>query len=209
MKNVMFTLAIFLFAIPRGPIQAITADGIKIDIRTENGTERELEAAEKLKTILAKYKLQNWMYSTNIKISDNGLPHSHPVITLTTESEYFENDQSQLATFIHEQMHWYEEERLKSFKAAMHDLKDIYKNVPVGNGQGARSEYSTYLHLLIGWLEYDATIELYGSKVAVKLITQKDHYRWIYKTVKKDKIKIGKILADHNLIITPDQGIVW
>lgn len=196
-------------SVNQNAIKATTKDGVEITIESETGDEREIVAARKLKSILEKYELKDWIFSTRVMISNDGLPHSHPVITLTTESEYFDNPQSQLATFIHEQLHWYEEENLKRIKAAIKDLKKMYKDVPVGGGQGARSEYSTYLHLIVGWLEYDATVELYGEKVANQLLNEKDHYRWIYGTIENDKIKIGEIIDSNHLMITPDKGITW
>ena len=104
-------------------------------------------------------------------------------------------------------MHWYVKKNQNKIKSVISKLKSHYKNVPVINGKGAKSIYSTYLHLAICWLEYDAIVELYGKTKADSIFKAKDHYKWIYNTVLKDKKQIGQILSDYGLIITPYRGI--
>ncbi len=47
------------------------------------------------------------------------------------------------------------------------ELKQRYPEVSVGEGRGARSEFSTYLHLAVCWLERDAMIRLVGQEQAL------------------------------------------
>ena len=97
------------------------------------------------------------------------LPHSPPVLTLTTESEYSENDLSQLNTFTHEQLHWYANENREAMQRAVERLRERYPDVPVGGVKDGRSEYSTYLHLIINWLALDAMVELVGEEEARRI----------------------------------------
>ena len=73
--------------------------------------------------------------------------------------------------------------------------------VPVGGREGARSEFSTYLHLIVCWLEVDAMVQIAGEKQALENLMKKNHYTWIYKKVFEDREQIGAILNKHNLII--------
>ena len=83
------------------------------------------------------------------------IPHSHPVLTLSTRNK---SDDDLLSTFLHEQIHWYGVEKDEQVEGAIKDFKEMYPKVPVGNRQGARDEFSTYLHLFICYLEYKSMI---------------------------------------------------
>ena len=74
--------------------------------------------------------------------------------------------------------------------------------MPAGFPEGARNEYSTYLHLLVGYLEYRADRELLGELKAKQVMDfwAADHYRWIYKTVLERPRDIGNIMLKYKLI---------
>ena len=184
-----------------------TGDGIPITITLRDGNAREVMGRKKLIQTLPQYALRPWVYTRKVQISSEGLPHSHPVLTLTTESEYFEDNLRQLSTFIHEQMHWFEEEpdREAAVDRAIEDLEAMYPDAP---GESGRERYGVYNHLIVCWLTLDAMAELVGEEEARRIQRTQDHYFWIYERVLSDTNSIGRVLTEHDLLITPDAGIV-
>ncbi len=177
-----------------------TANGTttKIDISLHSESHREKSALIQLRQILDKHNLNDLIFTDKVIIQDHVIPHSHPILTLNTR--HLENDDLQLATFIHEQMHWFIRPYNKSLFAAVSDLQRIYIKVPVKGGQGAINTYSTYLHLLINTLEYDSLVQVLGRKKARDVLRQKDYYIWIYKTVLEDENRIRSLLMKHGLV---------
>jgi hypothetical protein len=87
-------------------------------------------------------------------------------------------------------------------KEAMKDLRTTFPKVPVGFPDGAENEESTYLHLLVNYLEYLADRELLGELRARQVFEfwASDHYRWVYKTVLERTRDIGDIAFRHKII---------
>lgn len=139
-----------------------TRDGMEIRVRLDGNDPRVEEAGSKTVRVLAEHDLRPWGFTHEVVITSEGIPHSHPVLTLTTESEYFEDDLRQLSTFVHEQLHWFAADNEAAVERAIEHLRRRYPEVPVRGGEGGRSEYSTYLHLIVNWLELDAMVELVG-----------------------------------------------
>lgn len=73
--------------------------------------------------------------------------------------------------------------------------------MPVGAPEGAVSRSSTYTHLLIGWLEWEALTRLVGTGEADRVIAfwAGDHYRWVYRTVLAERSRLGEIVIRHGL----------
>jgi hypothetical protein len=184
-----------------------TQDGIEIEISLREGNSREEAGREMLMSVLSGHDLKPWIYTREVVISSEGLPHSHPIMTLTTESEYFEDPIRQLSTFVHEQMHWFEEseEYEEAVDRAIEDLEERFPDAP---GESGRERYSEYLHLVVGWLTLDAMTELVGEEKARQIQATADHYRWVYKTILKNTEEIGTIVAKHDLAITPEKGLM-
>jgi len=166
-----------------------------------NNAEDEIQTREQLLALLQQYDLRKWLFTKYIRIQRGAIPHSHPVITLSTR---YRNDSSRLlATFIHEQLHWFTALHPSKVNAAVAGLRALYPQVPVGYPEGSRSEYSTYSHLIICYLEYQALVELVGLQEATRVFDSlsKHHYTWIYKAVRADADRIGAIVRRHGLIL--------
>lgn len=147
--------------------------------------------------ILETYEVDKWIYTTKVLIESRVIPHSHPILTLSTR--YLDNDYELLATFLHEQFHWLEEARKKEVKAAIAELKVKYPDVPVGNRRGARNEYSTYLHLLVCYWEYVAIAELLSKEKAQGVIQAKKYYTWVYEQVLAEEKYLKKLIKKPKL----------
>ena len=171
----------------------------EIEINVHEETALTEKGRTQLKRILANYNLDPWIYTHKVMIQSRVIPHSHPVLTLNTL--YVNDDISQLTTFIHEQIHWYLSADTIATELAIGEFKARYPEVPVRGGQGARSEYSTYLHLIVCWLELDAMTHLIGKEAARKLISEMTHYQWIYKQVLEEGDYIQSVVEKHGLKI--------
>jgi hypothetical protein len=76
-----------------------------IDIRLQSGTPLEERGRDQLRRLLRTYDLHKWLFTRDVLIQSGVIPHSHPVLTLNTR--YVDDDTAQLATFVHEQLHWF------------------------------------------------------------------------------------------------------
>lgn len=159
-----------------------------------------------LRRLLSEHDLEPWIFTRVVRIEPYTVPTSHPVLTLSTR--YLDDDAGQLATFAHEQIHWFAEERETDTDRAMEDLRALYPAPPDHEEVGTRSEESTYLHLVVCWLELDAMAQLIGEERARQLMSEKSYYGWVYERVLDDTDRIGAVLAKHGLLITPEQGLV-
>lgn len=132
MKLIACCAAVLLLFAP------IRAQG-KLDISLKNNSESESQTRERLQKILQQYDLSKWVFTRKILIEDRVIPHSHPVLTLSTRDE----GDALLATFVHEQIHWFLVEHAERAGRAKAELKAMYPKVPVGPPDGARDEEST------------------------------------------------------------------
>jgi hypothetical protein len=171
----------------------------EITITTKNQSEREKTEAALVQQLLKKYDLSTWIFTDKVIIEAFAIPHSHPVLTLNTKPK---TEDERLSTFLHEQIHWFADEKSANTEAAIAELKKVYKDVPHGNREGARDEYSTYLHLIVCYLEYQSMVKLVGPESARVVMRETNHYTWIYKTVLKDTQRIGEIVRKNQLSLT-------
>lgn len=170
-----------------------------IHIRLHEHTPLEQEGRKQLERILDTYELDRWIFTDSVLIQSYVIPHSHPILTLNTRTT--DNDKAQLATFLHEQIHWYADADSLTTEKVIDTFRGMYPEVPVGDGQGARSEYSTYLHLLVCWLEYDGLRQLIGEEEARSILGEKTYYRWIYNKVLEEGDRISAVVKEYGMVI--------
>jgi len=168
-----------------------------VEIRLASGTELEQRGREQLERILAKWDLSRWLFTRTVQIQSRVIPHSHPVLTLNTQYVDDADDARQLATFLHEQLHWFLGDGRAS--AAIDDLEHLYPKVPESLPEGANGRRSTYLHLLVCLLEFDAVRSLLGEEAARKILTGFHYYTWVYREVLERPEPIRKVLRAHGL----------
>lgn len=172
-----------------------------MEIKEINPNEKTKLTKEALLFFSEKCDLNPFLYTKIIHINSDGTSHSHPVLTLSTNSSHY--PERVLSTFLHEQFHWWADEAKDlDFRAVMLDLKIMYPELPETGV--ASSVFSTYLHLMICWLEFKATTQLLGEAKAVDVLKSYIHeakiYEWIYTQVLERGDEIEKILIRHNFI---------
>ena len=137
-----------------------TKEQIRISLK-HNDDAGEVQTRSQLQKLLAQYDLSRFIFTKEIIIDRDSIPHSHPVLTLHTRHR--KDDELFLSTFVHEQIHWFFTQHQEQTEQAVKELRTIFPKVPVGFPEGADSEDSTYLHLLVNTLEYRADKELLGE----------------------------------------------
>lgn len=174
--------------------------GQPVSIATAHGSAGEDATRAQLVSLLETYDVAKWLFTTSVVIDERAIPHSHPVLTLHTRH----SDALQLlSTFVHEQIHWYLVAKHDQVQSAMGDFVKMYPSVPTGGAEGARDAESTYLHLIVNYLELQAMKELVGEQRAKDVFEfwTTDHYTWIYETVLSDETTLGDVIAKYGLDI--------
>ena len=171
----------------------------RIFVALHENTSLEQKGRAQLERLLETYELDKWIFTDKVLIQSYVTPHSHPVLTLNTR--YLDDDHEQLATFLHEQIHWFADEDSLKTEKIINTFKEMYPDVPVGNRQGARDSYSTYLHLMVCWLEFDAVSQLLGTEKARAILAKKSYYQWIYARVLEDGNQLAKVIRKNKMVI--------
>ncbi|MEI2666212.1 hypothetical protein [Rossellomorea sp. LJF3] len=178
-----------------------------IQITCKNSTVNEIRVRTELDFLIRKYNLKNYFFTDAVIINESAdNPHSHPVLTLNTR--HLGKEHILLSTFIHEQIHWYAVQHFHKIKLAIQELKIIYPIVPVGYPNGARDEFSSYLHIIINWLELDSLYQILEKIQYEEVVNflQSDHYTWIYKIVISDYEIIKEKLDKYGIQLKTSKG---
>ena len=175
-------------------------DDFRIDIDLDHARREGDRVRDMLMALRRRHDLSRYEYTSIVRIVPGGDTFAQPVLTLgnrfaTTEDEL-------LATYLHEQMHWY----LTKLKTAddgsplIAELKRRYPAAPVGFPEGANDEYSTYLHLLVNWLEIEATSRFTGRERVEEIARNKHYYRWMYRTVLEDWRPLEELYRSYDIV---------
>ncbi len=189
------TALLLFFAASADAQERPEANSAVIWVGLQHGSEMEALMAAELRALLRKYDVMPWVLTQTILIDENQLPHSHP--TLTIHTRHIGDELGLLATFVHEQFHWLEEEPwIGGFRAAMEEFEGLFPNVPLSSKGGARDDTSTYRHLLVCDLEYQAMTALVGEAAARETLAKFAHYGWIYEHVLTDS-RVREVALRH------------
>ncbi len=173
-----------------------------IEIKLQHGDAAEAQTRDQLLRLLKTYDVKPWIFTRTV-IIDSGpkvIPHSHPVLTLSTR--HLKDDDLLLSTFVHENLHHFLSQHQDRSEAAQKELRAAFPKVPVGYPDGADSEESGYVHLIVNYLECRADKELLGELRAFQVCQfwAADHYRWIYRQIFENGYQIGPIVRKNGLI---------
>ena len=164
-----------------------------VEIKTAHNSEGELRKAAQIQRLIDQYDLSKWTFTRTVVVDDKArISHSHPVLTLDVADKAYPDD-VELAAYVHEQIHWLETANPQKTEAAIAEFRKMYPDAPKRGPEGARDEYSTYLHLLVCHLEFEAMKELVGEERA-RAAMQKPYYRWVYRTVLAENDRIAEVV---------------
>ena len=154
-----------------------------------------------LKALRATHDLERWEFTDQVHIDKTTIPHSHPILTLHARHGRKSQKDMLLSTYLHEQIHWFADKNIVNTNLAITKLKLAFPKVPVGYPEGASDEDSTYLHLIVCYLEQQALRD-YLSESRVSVVGkfwQDDHYTWVYKQVESHQDLLAKIIKESGL----------
>jgi hypothetical protein len=176
--------------------------GFDIDIDLDFARREGERVRDMLVALRRRHDLSRFEYTSTVRVMPGGETFSHPVLTLG--NRFAETEDLLLSTYLHEQMHWYlwyldtpERDPVAPF---FDELVKRYPDAPTELPDGARSYDSTYLHLVINWLEVAATSEIIGRNRACAIAGAQRSYRWIYRTVLRDWDMLGELYERHGLV---------
>ncbi len=154
-------------------------------ITTVTDSKEERKIKSDLESLHKEYDLKPWLYTKQVQVNANAkTPYSHPVLTISTQTEYLESKIKLLSTYLHEQFHWHVIVNGKPAKEAFRArIKEFFPDVKTGHPYGSQDEGSTLSHIIVCYLEFVALSELVGKELAMKEISTNDYYKWVYQTV--------------------------
>ena len=177
-------------------------EGFRIDLDLDHARREAERVRDMLRALRRRHDLTRYEYTRIVRIVPGGDTFSHPMLTLG--NRFAQNEDLLLSTYLHEQMHWYlwylgtpERDPVAPF---FDELVRRYPEAPTELPDGARSYESTYLHLVINWLEVAATSEFIGRTRACAIAETQRTYRWIYRTVLRDWDLLGELYERHGLV---------
>jgi len=177
-------------------------EDFSIEIDLELGQQRADAARRLLVNLRDQHDLTSWEYTTKVRIAPFEVPHSHPVLTLN--ARLVEDEDAFLATYLHEQIHWaLTLHREEETEVAVERLKALYPDAHTAFPETAQNEQSTYLHLVVNYLELMVVSEIIGRERAESQTQRRRVYTWIYRAVLDDWDDIETLLEATEVLPLP------
>ena len=156
-----------------------------VSITAVNNSEDELKIKHELELLQKTHDLSPWIITDTIEVDEKArTPRSHPVLTMSTQEEYLNNDIKLLSSFLHEQFHWHVIKNGRGSKSEFRAaIKAEFPNVQFERPFGSGTEGGTLSHIVICYLEYIVLSELIGKEHAIKNISANEYYIWVYQTI--------------------------
>jgi hypothetical protein len=172
----------------------------KLNITLQHGNQLEQRRKEQIERLAAKYDLEKYTITREIIIDQQAMNHSAPV--LTQNLRFLDNDDRALSAYVHEQAHWVLMERHKGeAREMLPELGRMYPELPTAVPQGDGNEGTSYIHLVVIMLEWQALEDLIGTAGAKSVLDFKrqDHYKALYTTVMENRQQIEKFLKRYRV----------
>ena len=180
MKIILFLL-LFL---PVLFLPAVAAQTPQLNITLQHSSARERERKEQIERLAAKYDLKKYTITRDIEIDQTAMNHSAPV--LTQNLRFLDNDDRALSAYVHEQGHWLLMTRHNGqARQMLPELIKMYPNIDITPPYGDGNQGTSYIHLVVLMLEWQALEDLIGVNRAraVMEFKRQDHYKDLYATV--------------------------
>jgi len=172
----------------------------KLNIKTKHAFPMEQQRKEQMERLAKKYDLKKYTVTRDILIERGAMNHSYPVLTLNLR--FLDNDDLALSAYVHEQGHWVLMERHRADNPALfEDLQRTFPNMETRVPDGDGELRSSYFHIAVCMLEWQAMEELVGAERARKVIEWKqgDHYKAIYATLLNHREQVEGVLGGHGV----------
>jgi hypothetical protein len=173
----------------------ILAETPKLNIKTKHGFPMEEQRKAQMERLAKQYDLKRYTITRDIVIERGAMNHSYPILTLNLR--FLDNDDLALSAYVHEQGHWVLMERHRDENPRLFDsLHSTFPNLETQSPEGDGELRSSYFHIAVCMLEWQAMEDLVGPSRARKVIEwkQKDHYRGIYSIVLIQRDQVESVL---------------
>src|SRR5216684_6231816 len=192
-KVIKTTLVIATMALLAARVEAQTP---KLNIRTKHGIPVEEQRKEQMERLAKQYDLKKFTITRDILIERGAVNHSYPVVTLNLR--FLDNDDLALSAYVHEQGHWVLMERHRGDNPALfEDLQRTFPNMEVRVPDGDGELRSSYFHIAVCMLEWQAMEDLIGAERARKVMEWKqgDRYEAIYATLLNHRDQVEGVMG--------------
>ena len=172
----------------------------KLNITLQHYSLGERQRKEQIERLAAKYDLEKYTITRDIVIDQQAINHSAPV--LTQNLRFLDNDDRALSAYVHEQAHWLLMERHRGqVREMLSELIRMYPNIEIAPPYGDGNQGTSYIHLVVLMLEWQALEDLIGTDRARAVMEFKrhDHYKELYATVMENRPQMEKFLKRHNV----------
>src|SRR5437588_3069 len=176
MKRLLF--AILMLSV------CVSANTPKLNITLKHDSAGEQKRKEQIERLATQYDLAKYTITRDIVIDQQAMNHSSPL--LTQNLRFLDNDDRALSAYVHEQAHWLLMERHRGqVREMLPELIRLYPNIDVKPPFGDGNQGTSYMHLVVLMLEWQALEDLLGADRARALMQFKrqDHYKDLYATV--------------------------
>jgi hypothetical protein len=189
MKTLGFVAWIWLAVLPA------LADTPKLNIRTKSDLPKEKERKAQIERLARQYDLKKYTLTREIMIDRGAVNHSAPVLTLNLR--FLDDDDLALSAYVHEQGHWVLMERHRADNPGLFaELRAAFPSLPIAPPEGDGELRSSYFHIVVCMLEWQALEDLLGLERARKIIEWKkdDHYKAVHSLLLNQRPRVEAIL---------------
>lgn len=193
------TTKAFTFTLILLPV-LVLAQTPELNIKLQHNSQREHLRREQIRRLAAKYDLKKYTITRDIVIDETAINHSYPVLTLNLR--FGEHDDRVLSIYVHEQAHWVLGERHRGqWREILLELKQMYPNLRIEAPHGDGKEDSSYMHLIVIMLEWQALEELIGAGRArdVLKFKREQNYKALFTTVLDNREQMEKFLKKYDV----------
>lgn len=162
---------------------------ITIEVDLNEATRKASKTMTYIEELRTKFNLDHIEYTHQIRIAPLEIPHSHPILTLNTQfiDTGMPGKLKLLAQYVHEQIHWgLDLHRKQETQKAITFFEDHYADLHSSFPETAQDRYSTYLHVIVNWLELDYLRRLLGEPTGDEIVLKSYTYSKIYTLVHND-----------------------
>jgi hypothetical protein len=194
-KDIQSMMILVAIALVAARVEAQTP---KLNIKTKRGIPIEEQRKEQMERLARQYDLKKFTLPRDIMIERGAMNHSYPLLTLNLR--FLDNDDLALSAYVHEQGHCVLMERHRGDNRSLFDdLQHTFPHMKVQTPAGDGELRSSYLHIAVCMLEWQAMEDLVGLERARRVIDWKrgDHYKAVYSTVLNEREQVENVLNRH------------
>ncbi|HYX30978.1 MAG TPA: hypothetical protein VE863_20740 [Pyrinomonadaceae bacterium] len=172
----------------------------KLNIKLQHDSPGEQKRKDQIERLAEKYDLSKYTITRDIVIDQTAMNHSAPV--LTQNLRFLDNDDRALSAYVHEQAHWLLMTRHNGqARLMLPELIRMYPNIDVTPPYGDGNQGTSYIHLVVLMLEWQALEDLIGvdRARAVMEFKRQDHYKDLYATVMDHRSQMEGFLKRYDV----------